>query len=187
MNACTRNLFDGGTSQGSSRGGTSIVRRCSFPAWDSRRSRGTQACSDSRPNECFNDWGGAGIREFCPRGSHQKQPLPGIGLHDPLCCWQANPELKSCQQRVGQISPRKGLFSCRPPPKRGQICDIPTAPLIVERLKRRWIRSTHHNPHLYPFSPLHGDLDPTSLPSLKQIQKAYSLQKQRLKEVTTPM
>ena len=29
---------------------------------------------------------------------------------------------------VGQIRPREGLFSCRPLPRRGQICDIPAPP-----------------------------------------------------------
>ena len=35
-----------------------------------------------------------------------KQPLPGIGLHDPLRGWQACPEFNSFHQGVGQIYPR---------------------------------------------------------------------------------
>ena len=62
-----------------------------------------------------------------PRWS-SKQPLPGIGLHDPLHDRQAYPEFASFHQGVGQICPREGLFSCRPLPKRGQICDIPDPP-----------------------------------------------------------
>ena len=62
-----------------------------------------------------------------------KQPLPGIGLHDPLHDRQACPKLNSFNQGVGQISLRGGLLSCRPLPKHGQICYNP-APPIVERL-----------------------------------------------------
>ena len=58
-------------------------------------------------------------------GKSLKQPLPGIGLHDPLHGRQACPEFNSFHQGVGQICPWEGLFSCRPLPKRGQICDIP--------------------------------------------------------------
>ncbi|CAM9523714.1 unnamed protein product, partial [Ascophyllum nodosum] len=35
-------------------------------------------------------------------------------------------ELNSFHQGVGQICRREGLFSCRPLPKRGQTCDIPS-------------------------------------------------------------
>ena len=61
-------------------------------------------------------------------GRSPKQPLPGIGLHDSLHGRQACLEFNSFHQGVGQVSPRKGLFSCRPLPKRGQICDIPALP-----------------------------------------------------------
>ena len=63
-----------------------------------------------------------------------KQPFLGMGLHDPLHGRQACPEFNSFQQGVGQRSPREGLFLFRPLPKRGQICDIPFPPPIVERL-----------------------------------------------------
>ena len=43
-------------------------------------------------------------------GRSPKQPLPGIGLHDPLHGRQACPKLNSFHEGVGQISPRKGLF-----------------------------------------------------------------------------
>ena len=72
-------------------------------------------------------------------GRSPKQPLPGIGLHDPLHGRQACPGLKSFYQGVGQICPRVGLFSCRPLQKRGQICYIPAPPPppIVERVNTR--------------------------------------------------
>ena len=84
--------------------------------------------------ECFNDWGGGDTTIPSP-GRSPKQPLSGTGLHDdPLHDRQACPELNSFHKGVCQISPREGLFSCRPLPKRGQICDIPAPPPIVERL-----------------------------------------------------
>ena len=54
-----------------------------------------------------------------PRRS-PKQPLPGIGLHNPLHGRQACPEFKSFHQGSDQISLREGLFSCRPLLKRGK-------------------------------------------------------------------
>ena len=79
--------------------------------------------------ESFNDWGGRrGDATISSPGWASKQPLPGIGLHDPLHDRQAYPEFTSFHQGVGQIFPRGGLFSCRPLPKRGQICDIPDPP-----------------------------------------------------------
>ena len=93
--------------------------------------------------ECFNDWGGGDTTIASP-GRSPKQPLPGIVLHDPLHSRQACPEFNSCHQGVGQISPRHGLFLCRPLPKRGQICDIPAPPPpIAERLVST-IRSTSY-------------------------------------------
>ena len=47
-------------------------------------------------------------------GRSPKEPLPGIGLHDPLNGRQACPEFYSFHQGVGQISSREGIFSCRP-------------------------------------------------------------------------
>ena len=69
-------------------------------------------------------------------GRSPKQPLPGIGLHDPLHGRQAYPELNLFHQGVSQISPREGLFLRRSLPKRRQTCDIPPPPPIVERLRR---------------------------------------------------
>ena len=61
-------------------------------------------------------------------GMAPKQPLPEIGLHDPLHSRLACPEFNSFNQGVYQISPREGLFKCRPLPKRGQMCDITIPP-----------------------------------------------------------
>ena len=61
-------------------------------------------------------------------GRSPKQLLPGIGLHDLLHGRQACPDFTSFHQGISQISPREGLFSCHPLPKRGQICDIPARP-----------------------------------------------------------
>ena len=61
-------------------------------------------------------------------GKSPKQLLLGIGIHDPLHGRQACPDFNSLYQGVGQISPRGGLFSCRPLSKRGQNGDNP-APL----------------------------------------------------------
>ena len=70
--------------------------------------------------------GGGGGTTIPSLGMAPKQPLPGIALHNPLHGWQACPKFNSFHQGVGQISPPEGLFSCRPLPKRGQICYIPT-------------------------------------------------------------
>ena len=72
--------------------------------------------------------GGGGDTTIPSMGRSPKQPLSGIGLHDPLHGRQACPESNPFHQGFGQISPRKGLLSCRPLPKRGQICDIPAPP-----------------------------------------------------------
>ena len=72
--------------------------------------------------------GGVGDRTTPSPVWSSKQPLPGIGLHDPLHGRQACPEFTPFHQGVGKICPREGLFSCRPLPKRGQICDIPDPP-----------------------------------------------------------
>ena len=84
--------------------------------------------------------GGGGDTTIPSPGMAPKQPLPGIGLHDPLHGRQACPEFNSFHQGVGQISPPEDFFLCRPLPKRGQICYIPAPRPIVERLHRssRW-------------------------------------------------
>ena len=56
--------------------------------------------------------GGGGDTTISSPEMSPKQPLPGIGLHDPLHGRQACPEFNSFHQRVGQIRPREGLFSC---------------------------------------------------------------------------
>ena len=71
---------------------------------------------------------GGGDRTILSPGKSPKQPLTGIGLHDPLHGQQACPEFNSFHQGVGHISLREGLFSICPLPKRGQSCDIPTLP-----------------------------------------------------------
>ena len=78
--------------------------------------------------------GGGGDTTIPFPGRSPKQPLPGIELHDPLNGRHACPEFNSFHQGVGQTSPREGLFSCRPLPKRGQFVISPPAPPIVERL-----------------------------------------------------
>ena len=77
--------------------------------------------------EYFNDWGGGDTTITSP-GRSPKQPLPGTGLHDLPHGRQACSKFISFHEGVGQISPREGLLSCRPLPKRGQICDIPALP-----------------------------------------------------------
>ena len=72
--------------------------------------------------------GGGGDTTIPFPGNSRKQPLPGIGLHDPLHGRQACPEFNSFHQGVGQISPLEGLFECRLLPKRGKNCDIPAPP-----------------------------------------------------------
>ena len=47
-------------------------------------------------------------------GRSSKQPLPGIGLHDPLLGRQACAEFNLFHQRVGQMSPRWGFFRAVP-------------------------------------------------------------------------
>ena len=76
----------------------------------------------------FQRLGGGGDTTVLSPGRSLKQTLPGIGLHNPLHGRQACTEFDSFHQGVGQISPQEGLFSCRPIPKRGQICDIPVPP-----------------------------------------------------------
>ena len=76
--------------------------------------------------ESFNDWGGGDTIILSPVRS-TKPPLPGLGLHDPLHDRQACPKFNSFHPGgSGQTCPPwEGLFSCRPHPERGQICDIP--------------------------------------------------------------
>ena len=69
--------------------------------------------------------GGGGDTTIPSPGRSPKQPLPVIGLHDPLRCRQACSEFDSFHQEVGQICLREELFLYRPLPKRGQNCDIP--------------------------------------------------------------
>ena len=61
-------------------------------------------------------------------GRSPKQPLPGMGLHGSLRGRQVCPEFISFYQGFGRISLQERLFSCRPLPKRGNVCDIPSAP-----------------------------------------------------------
>ena len=42
-----------------------------------RRVQFVDASSDPYRVECFNDWGGTGIRRFRPRGGHQNNPFQG--------------------------------------------------------------------------------------------------------------
>ena len=99
----------------------------------------------------FQRLGGGGGLTIPSPGRSPKQPLPGIGLHDPLHGRQACPEFSSFHQGFDQISPLEGLFSYRPLPKRGQICDI-RAPPIVERLQWPITVSRKHRDFLTQFS-----------------------------------
>ena len=72
--------------------------------------------------------GGSGDTTIPSPETAPKQPLPGIGLHDPLHGRQACSEFNPFHQVVGQISPPEGLLLCRPLPQRGQICYIPSPP-----------------------------------------------------------
>ena len=63
--------------------------------------------------------GGAGGTSIPSPEWSPKQPLPGIGLHDPLHGRQACLELNSFHQEIGQICPREGLFLRHPLPNRG--------------------------------------------------------------------
>ena len=53
--------------------------------------------------------GGSGDTTIPSPGTAPKQPLPGIGLRDPLHGQQACPEFNSFHEGVGQISPPEGL------------------------------------------------------------------------------
>ena len=52
-------------------------------------------------------------------GMSQEQPLPGIGLYDPLHGRPACAESSSYHQGIGQIFPTKMQFSCRVLPRDG--------------------------------------------------------------------
>ena len=58
----------------------------------------------------FQRLGGGGDTTTLSPGRSPKQPLPGIGLHDPLHGRQACPKFNSFHEGVGQISPREVLF-----------------------------------------------------------------------------
>ena len=108
--------------------GPSISRdrgRLSHSIWSSKPH------SLSLRDKCFNDWGGGrGYDGFVP-GEVTKirnNPFRGYRATYPLHGRRACPEFNFFYQGVGQISPRAGIFFCRPLPKRGHICDIPAPP-----------------------------------------------------------
>ena len=83
---------------------------------------------DSRRGSTIGEGGDTTISS---PGRSPKQPLPGMrlhDLHDPLHGRQACREFIAFDQGVGQICPRKGLFTCSSLPKRGKICYIPATP-----------------------------------------------------------
>ena len=57
---------------------------------------------------------GGGDTTIVSSGRSPKQPLPGIGLHDPLHGRQACPKFNSFHEGIGQISPREGHSSAVP-------------------------------------------------------------------------
>ena len=71
-------------------------------------------------------------------GRSPKQPLPGIGLHDPLHGRQAYPEFNSFHPGVGRIFLREGLVSCRPLPKRDKSVTSPPPPQSLNDSKCRY-------------------------------------------------
>ena len=74
---------------------------------------------------------GGGDTMISSPGRSPKQkttPSGDIGPHYPLHGRQACPEFNFFHEGVGQLSPREGLFLCRPFSKQGQICDIPALP-----------------------------------------------------------
>ena len=77
---------------------------------------------------------GGGDRTILSPGKSPKQPLTGIGLHDPLHGQQACPEFNSFHQGVGHISLREGLFSIVPSQNGDKVVTSPP-PLIFERLR----------------------------------------------------
>ena len=89
----------------------------------------------------FQRLGGGGDTTIPSPGRSPKQPLPGIGLYDPLHGRQACPEFNSFHRGVGKKSPQEGIFSCRSFPKQGQILISPSPPPIVERLDNGNTRS----------------------------------------------
>ena len=104
-----------------------------FTAGDPKLSVGGHHVEKSRST---NGEGGDTTIPFL--GKSPKQPLPGIGLHDPLHGRQAYPEFNSFHPGVGRIFLREGLVSCRPFPKRGQICDISSPPQPLNDSKCRF-------------------------------------------------
>ena len=93
--------------------------------------------------------GGGGDTSIPSPGWSPEQPLPRIGLHDPLHGLQACPEFNSAYQGVGQICPQEGLFSRRSLPERGQICDMPDPPQSFNDSKVRNGFPTHRWRHIY--------------------------------------
>ena len=77
------------------------VRTPRFKASSTRVLHGLQF---NRLEECFNDWGGGGGNTTISSPWRlPKQPLLGIGLHDPLHGRQACPEINSFYEGAGQI------------------------------------------------------------------------------------
>ena len=71
----------------------------------------TAATSTSCYRSSRSTIGEGGDTNIPSPGRSSKQSDPGIGLHDPLHTRQACPEFNSFHQGVGQICPRKGLYS----------------------------------------------------------------------------
>ena len=76
----------------------------------SGQSRAYRVRSLPRVRQRVSTIGGGGDTTIPSPWRSLKQPLPGIGLHNPLHGWQACLEFNPFQWRVGQISPREGLF-----------------------------------------------------------------------------
>ena len=122
--------------------------------------------------------GGGGDTTIPSPGRSPKQPLPGKGLHDPLNGRHACPKFNSFHRGVGQTSPREGVFSCRPLPKRGQICDIPAPP--PQSLNDSAIdpRGSSPQSHRVPKPDLSGTRGPTAGPPADPRRRPWTYQRQ---------
>ena len=96
-----------------------------------------------RSKECFNDWGGRGYDDSSPGDGTKTTPSGDRTTRSPA--WSA------ILPRIQFISPggwsKKspgGAISCRPLPKRGKICYIPSPPQWFNDSKGIYL---HHRRH----------------------------------------
>ena len=92
--------------------------------------------------------GGGGDTTIPSPGRSSKQPLPGVGLYNPLHCRQGSLDFSSFHQGVGQTSHGKGYFRAVSS-QNGDKFVTPPPPPIVEVLSNT-IRSRHTKPSSSP-------------------------------------